>query len=104
MSEVQNRGRIEISDEQVAKAMQIVQEGLDIRFKRHGQFSHFSKHESHGIIVEECREMEDAVRSKNHQEYWDEVLDVVVACIWGIASRIARDEQNGSIFVIDDDI
>jgi len=98
MSEVQNRGRIEISDAQVAKAMQIVQEGLDVRFKRHGQFSHFSKHESHGIIVEECREMEDAVRSKNHQEYWDEVLDVVVACIWGIASRIARDEaQNPTV-------
>lgn len=93
MSEVQNRGRIEISDAQVAKAMQIVQERLDIRIKRHGQFSHFSKHESHGIIVEECREMEDAIRSKNHQEYWDEVLDVVVACIWGIAFRVARDEE-----------
>lgn len=93
MSEATKDGRIGISNAQVEKAMQLINNGLQTRLFRHGQYAHFSKHESHGIIVEECREMEDAVRSKNHQEYWDEVMDVIVAGIWGIASRIARDEK-----------
>lgn len=80
-------------DSQAEKALNMVRNGLYDRMQRHGHFSHFSKHESHGIIMEEVHEMEEAVRSKKHDEYWDEVMDVVVSGIWGIASRIARDEE-----------
>lgn len=88
-----NARRIEISEDQLERAFASVVAGTRSRMQRHGQYAHFSRHESHGIIVEETDEMFEAVRSKDREEYYTEVMDVIVAGIWALASRTARDEE-----------
>lgn len=92
-----NEGRKVITDDMVKATLTDVIGGTYDRFDRHGQFAHFSRHESHGIIVEEVDEMYEAVRSKIDDEYYTEVMDVIVAGIWTLASRKAREQDTSPI-------
>lgn len=56
------------------------------RLEEKGIHSFSSTHEILGIVDEEHSELKDAVRSNNKIEVRNELLDIVVACLHGIAS------------------
>ena len=60
--------------------------------KEHGKLAHASKHESVGIIMEEVQEMLEAVRLDDAKPFVDEVIDVIVAGVWTLASVVAGSE------------
>lgn len=81
--------RLEITDAQVLKALEIITLRTGDRMAEHGKFAHASKHESVGIIMEEVQEMLEAMRLKDTKPFVDEVVDVIVAGVWTLASVIA---------------
>jgi len=78
----QFNNRITISEDVLKKVIGKVHGQTQIRFEKHGPEGHASKHESYGIIMEEVDEMTEALRLKNDDPFYDEVMDVIVAGIW----------------------
>lgn len=89
--------RLEITDEQVLKALEIITLRTGDRMKQHGKLAHASKHESVGIIMEEVQEMLEAVRLDDTKPFIDEVVDVVVSGVWTLASVIAGSEVDAPV-------
>lgn len=55
-----------------------------------GDRAFVNAHESLGIVIEEVREFEEAVRSGNLVEIHDEALDVAIAALWTVASLLTH--------------
>jgi hypothetical protein len=72
-----------------------IREGLDRRLKKHGpQF--FRRHETWGILDEEFREYKDAVTENSNLQTDKELMDIIVAAIWGsISLHEMEAEQKG---------
>lgn len=51
--------------------------------KGYGTFA--SSHEIDGVVDEEVREWKDAVRSNDANAQYKELLDIAVACVFGLA-------------------
>ena len=59
---------------------------LKTRIKQKGVNTFVSSHEILGIVREEFREMEDAVREDDLNNLEKELMDIIVGSIWGIVS------------------
>ena len=79
--------RVDVEQEKIDVATQNVLNMLDYRLGQNGRGSYIGPHETLGMVTEEYDELKDAVRSNDPQEVEKELIDIAVACIFGIASR-----------------
>jgi hypothetical protein len=79
--------RLIVDDEHVRTAIGLVVANLERRLKEKGKGTFASKHEILGIIHEELFELTQAIHAHGgvHKEIADELSDIAVACIYGIA-------------------
>ncbi|WP_139904488.1 MazG nucleotide pyrophosphohydrolase domain-containing protein [Clostridium thermarum] len=77
--------REELTEEQVMNAVDKVAEKLRYRLNQKGYGSFASRHEILGVMTEEFKEFVDAVHSKNYDEMREEIMDLAVGCIFGLA-------------------
>lgn len=77
--------RLQLTDKQVMDAVEKTIEKLKFRLNQKGYGTFSSKHEILGVITEEYKEFVDAVHSKNYDEMKNEILDLAVGCIFGLA-------------------
>lgn len=76
-----------ITDNSKDKALESLKKALEETLHEKGPHSYSSKHEILGIITEEYIELVDAVRENDtsHKHTREELLDIAVACVFGIA-------------------
>ena len=81
--------RTELTDEQIEIAFTALRTSLENAMEEKGRGSYVSWHELRGILDEEVEEFHDAVRDEDKRR--EELLDILVASIWGLASNISGD-------------
>jgi len=85
--------RINITDEDISKIMSILLYGLNKRIKKHGTKSFISKHEILGVLAEEWTEINLEIKNDaNLDNYKEELIDIAVVCVWGLASLLHEEE------------
>jgi NTP pyrophosphatase (non-canonical NTP hydrolase) len=62
------------------------------RLREKGDGAYASEHETYGIIAEEFDELRDAMRANDPANFREELVDIAVACIIGMASQGTRDQ------------
>lgn len=77
--------RIQITEENVRKAVTATLEKMNERLKEKGAGTFASKHEILGVVQEEVLELTDAVRGESQDDVVAELLDIAVAAIYGVA-------------------
>lgn len=77
--------RIQLTDKQVMDAVEKTVEKLKFRLEQKGYGTFASRHEILGVITEEYKEFVDAVHSKNYDDMKEEIMDLAVGCIFGLA-------------------
>jgi NTP pyrophosphatase (non-canonical NTP hydrolase) len=75
-----------VSKNTATKAFEICREKLQRRLEKYGNRAYYSPHETFGILYEEVNEVLDAVQENNNDWIIEELLDVAVAALWGVAS------------------
>lgn len=66
-------------------ALGLVKHKMEMRLKHRGEVTFSSQHEILGIITEEFHELVEAVRNNDRSELIEELLDVAVGCVFGLA-------------------
>lgn len=61
-------------------------ESLNKRISQKGENGFSSTHEIRGVLDEEVEELHGAIKSNDPVESYNELLDIAVAAIWGLAS------------------
>jgi hypothetical protein len=84
--------RIPVSDEALMKVLELVTQGIGKKIEKHGRGAWVSRHETFGILDEEYEEVKDELRSNDLNKFAEELVDVAVVCIFGIASMVAATE------------
>jgi len=79
------QGRQQISDEYIREAEQLVSFWLKKRLDEKGKGTFSSRHELLGILTEERRELTKAVHEGELADVLPELVDIAVACIFGVA-------------------
>ena len=82
--------RILVSQKNIDQAVQFFNSELQRRIEQKGQYSHITPHETLGLVTEEYHEMLSAVHQNNAAEFGQELTDIAVGCIFGLASHYAR--------------
>lgn len=75
-----------VSDHEIEQALYRFSEFLSLKRLQKGQFPYCSRAELWGKIREEFMEFEDAIKVRHRESTIDELLDVMVACLWGIVT------------------
>ena len=76
--------RVRITRDQVDKGIAVFRHELFKRLDQKGYGTFTSCHEILGVITEEIRELEDAIRTGKDGEYvGDELMDVAVGAVFG---------------------
>lgn len=79
----------------IENAIKYLEVGLDDRLRQHGTFSFIGPHEIMGVLDEEVnKELLDAVHANDEQQVLNELLDIAIGAIFGIASIQANKDQN----------
>lgn len=63
---------------------------IEKRLKRHGFGVAAGPHEIYGILAEEMDELLDEVRSNNHRQLYEELVDISIGAIFGMISMKKR--------------
>ena len=77
--------RTQISQEQIDAAMDMLKQKLQMRLEQKGYGTFASTHEIAGVVDEEHREMMDALRKNDVEEFKEELLDIAVGTVFGVA-------------------
>ena len=85
--------RVVMSDSSLATGESLIRQNLARRINQHGELSFISTHEICGVLDEEVREFKDTVHDNQAFEAAEELADIAVACIWGIASLIEMGKE-----------
>lgn len=78
--------RHQLNKEEFEREIDTTKEKLFKRLDQKGYGISVSTHEIVGILEEEMREVWGALRENNNEELYQELLDVAVACLLGMAS------------------
>ena len=78
-----------ISDDTVDKVLGRFRQELATEIKRKGRGGWVSSLETRGAVDEEVDEFKEAVRAHDREHMKDELIDVMVAAFWGLASEEA---------------
>lgn len=79
--------RKRVSIESLLKAQALINKKLQQAVGIHGPGVYVNYHECLGIITEEYQELVMAVRRNRSEDIVNELADVAISAIWGIASR-----------------
>ena len=77
--------RIQVTDEEIELALVKVKAMLEARLRQKGKGTFASTHEIYGVIAEEFDELGDELRSNNAAQFRNELTDIAVGAIFGIA-------------------
>lgn len=80
--------RPQVSDETLLKAIEVVTHHVGLRIEKHGRGAFASPHEGLGVMAEEYHELIDACKENDLQNYAEEMIDLAVGGIFGLASMI----------------
>lgn len=78
--------RILVPENVIAKVGRDVMKKLAERLVQHGPGSFIGAHEVLGILTEEWKELIDAVQANDCTQVEKELIDIAVACVFGVAS------------------
>ena len=87
------QNRVDVSDESVEQAIAIVVGSLRFRMEEKGRESYISDFETVGLITEEYHELIAALISNDDLNVTEELIDIAVGCIFGVASQIEFDRR-----------
>ncbi len=82
--------RQQITEQQVSDAAGLVRYWLFERLEKKGFGAWLSRHEILGFLAEEYTETIEAVHSKSPIEVRNELIDIAVGCIFGVACIEAK--------------
>ncbi len=68
-----------------------VTEKVYARITEKGDGAYAGPHEAYGIIAEEFSELSDAMKANDAENFRDELTDIAVGCILGLASALPAD-------------
>lgn len=66
--------------------LDVLREILKRRVAKHGPGAYAGPHEALGILLEEFKELTDAVQANDATAAWGEMLDIAVGAVFGMAS------------------
>ena len=78
--------RVQITDEAVEKMVSAFRTKLHKAISKHGAGACWSLHEILGLVVEEQKEITDAIHQNDVPATREECLDLMVAGAWGVVS------------------
>ncbi len=79
-----------ITEGQIQKSIEEVILTLNKRLKKKGYGAFAGTHECYGVVVEEVQELAEEMRANDDEKFKEELLDVIVAAIFGLASLKAN--------------
>lgn len=82
--------RVEVPEADVLHTILELSKQLRTRLDKHGPLSYIGAHEVYGICAEEVAELLDAIRQNDKYLTINELYDIAVAAIFGIASLNAH--------------
>jgi hypothetical protein len=82
---------IQVSEKTIKNLLNLTAYELGLRIKKHGDKSFASNAEGRGIIDEERDELCEAIHSEINPNVVHEAIDVAVAALWLVATRIEKD-------------
>jgi NTP pyrophosphatase (non-canonical NTP hydrolase) len=85
--------RPEASDKALLAAVEALTVNLGRRIEEKGRGVFVSSHETLGAVTEEYQELIDAVRQNDPVEVGEELMDIAVAAVFGVASMLQKEEE-----------
>lgn len=85
--------RPEVSDKILLAAIEALTVNLGRKIEKHGRGAYISNHETLGIVAEEYHELVEAVRQNDPVDVANELMDIVVAGLFGVASMMEKEER-----------
>lgn len=83
--------RVDVTDQEMTEAMRLIGEGLQKRILQKGRKCFIGPHEIFGMVAEEFnKELMDAMHKNDRSAFVEELIDVGVTCLFGIASMRAQ--------------
>lgn len=82
--------RKQIEENEITISMAEIHLKLKKRLQTYGNGTFASKHEILGIIAEEYHELVEAVKNEDLNNVKEELLDIAVGCLFGIACINAK--------------
>jgi hypothetical protein len=80
--------RFQLTDDHIDTALRDIINLLSERLDKKGRGIFLSSHEILGLVTEEMGKLEEAVRKNDPENQKRELMDIAVAAILGVASRI----------------
>jgi hypothetical protein len=88
--------RVEVSAAELGAALKMVGDGLTRRLTDKGRMCLIGPHEIYGIAAEEFNhELLGALHGNDRPRFTEELVDVAVTCVFGLASLMARTRTEG---------
>lgn len=82
-----NRKRKQLTKKHIKSAFDRIEKQLSAKIAKRGMGRYDSVHEIYGIIAEEFdKELLDEMHANNYNKFEDELVDVIIGCLWGLAS------------------
>ena len=81
--------RIEVSDCAIRNAYELFNDKLKYRLNQKGRLGYIGNHEALGIITEEYWELIEAIKSNDNAAVKAELIDLIVAAWFALASSEA---------------
>jgi len=82
---INKTSRHQVSEESIDIAVNCLAEKLKYRLKEKGYGTFASRHEVLGVVGTEYMELGEAVEHKTMKDVEEELLDVAVGCVFGVA-------------------
>jgi NTP pyrophosphatase (non-canonical NTP hydrolase) len=86
-------GRPEVSDQILLAALDAMTVRVGQKIEKHGRGAYISNHETLGIVAEEYHELIDAVHQNDPVDVANELMDIAVAALFGVASMMEKEER-----------
>ena len=88
--------RPELSDNEIQVCIHLVKVKINVRLREKHRGAYAGNHETYGILAEEFnKELLDALHAKNNEKFFDELIDIAVGAILGMASMEANGRKAG---------
>ncbi len=89
--------RVPVLEEHLHDVSRLLVEALQVRLDMHGTTSYASTHELLGSMVEEQKEFLDAVHANDAPGVVNELIDIGVVVMFGLASALAVADKGHSL-------
>ncbi len=85
--------RPQVSDELILKALEALTVNVGRKIEEKGRGAFISSHETLGQVTEEYTELIGAVHNNDPVEIGQELMDIAVAAVFGVASMFVKEEE-----------